>query len=103
MTSPTQLSLKKMRDAGYTPFIVEYWHHFSKQRRDLFGFVDILCLKDGEVVGVQATSDDHVSHRVNKIAEHGNVDAVRKAGIGIVVHGWKKVGREWVCREVDCS
>lgn len=32
------------------------------------------------------------------------VDAVRRAGIIILVHGWKKnrAGR-WVLREVDCS
>jgi hypothetical protein len=36
--------------------------------------------------------------------EHENVGAVRKAGIKIMVHGWKKEknGR-WTCKEVDIS
>ena len=97
--SPTQRTLKEMRERGYTCFIVEYWHHWSKQRRDLFGFVDILCLKEDEVLGVQATSMSHVSERVKKIADHENVGAVRKAGIRILVQGWDGAK----LREVDCS
>jgi len=97
--SPTQRTLKLMRDRGYTCFIVEYWHHFSRQRRDLFGFIDLLCLGENEVIGVQTTSYSNVSARVKKIAEHENVGAVRKAGVRILVHGWDGAK----LREVDIS
>jgi len=97
--SPTQRTLKLMRDRGYTCFIVEYWHHFSRQRRDLFGFIDLLCLGENEVIGVQTTSYSNVSARVKKIAEHENVGAVRKAGVRILVHGWDGAK----LREVDVS
>lgn len=97
--SPTQRSLALMRKRGYACFIVEYWHAFAKQRRDLFGFVDLLCLGENEIIGVQTTSMSNVSARVNKIAEHENVAAVRKSGIRLLIHGWDGAR----LREVDVS
>lgn len=104
MSSPTQRSLKHLRGEGYLADVVEKWIPGANIRRDLFGFIDILAIRDAEIVGVQATSGGNVSSRVSKIANHDNVGAVRKAGIRIVVHGWRKnpSGR-WVFREVDCS
>jgi hypothetical protein len=97
--SPTQRTLALMRERGYTCQVVEYWHAFAKIRKDLFGFIDVLCLKEGEIVGVQSTSYSNVSARVNKIADHENVGAVRKSGIRILVQGWDGAK----LREVDCS
>jgi hypothetical protein len=104
MSSPTSRSLEHLRKQGYLAQVVEKWIPQVKRRVDLFGFVDILAIRDDEVLGVQSTSGDNVASRVTKIAEHANVAAVRKAGIRIVVHGWRKnaAGR-WTLREVDCS
>jgi hypothetical protein len=97
--SPTQRSLKEMRDRGYFCEVVERWNSFARIRQDLAGFIDVLCFGDGEVVGVQATSYSNVSARVKKIAEHENVAAVRKAGVRLLVHGWDGAK----LREVDVS
>lgn len=104
MSSPTQRSLAELRKRGYLAQVVEKWIPAVKRRQDLYGFIDILAIREGEVVGVQATSGDNVASRVTKIAEHEHVGAVRKAGIRILVHGWRKnaAGR-WTLREVDCS
>jgi carbonic anhydrase len=104
LSSPTQRTLKHLRAQGYVAQVVEKWLPVVKRRQDLFGFIDVLAIREGEVLGVQSTSGDNVSSRVKKIAEHELVGAVRKAGIRIVVHGWRKnaAGR-WVLREVDCS
>lgn len=103
-TSPTQRTLKLMRERGYHCAVVERWNPHAKLRVDLFGFIDIMCLGDGEVVGVQATSYSNASARITKIQEHDNVAAVRKAGIKILVHGWKKnKAGKWEVREVDIS
>lgn len=102
-TSPTQRSLKLLREKGYTVAVVEHWNSFVNKRFDLFGFIDLLALKDGETLAVQTTSYSNVSARINKIADHENVAAVRKAGWSIHVHGWHKVGRFWQVREVDLS
>jgi hypothetical protein len=105
--SPTARSLKEMRDRGYVCQVVERWNAFSRRRIDLFGFIDIVCVGNGETVGVQATSGDNVSHRVEKIGRDDlaeNVAAVRKAGWRIVVQGWRKgANGRYALREVDCS
>jgi hypothetical protein len=102
--SPTQRTLKLMRDRGYFCEIVEHWNSWSRQRKDLFGFVDVLCLGQDEIIGVQTTSYSNMTARVKKIAEHENLSPVRKAGIKLLVHGWKKnkSGR-WECKEMDVS
>ena len=97
--SPTQRTLKHMREQGYLCWIVEHWNAFAKKRQDLYGFIDVLCVRDGETVAVQTTSYGNVSARVTKIAEHENVGMVRKAGWRILVHGWDGAK----LREVDCS
>jgi hypothetical protein len=93
-----------MREKGFHAEVTEKWVPGANIRRDLWGFVDILCLgADGAIVGVQSTSDSNVAARINKIAESPLVDRVRKAGIRILVHGWKKVKGRWQVREVDVS
>jgi carbonic anhydrase len=69
----------------------------------MFGFIDLLAVRDGEVLAVQTTSASNVSSRVKKIADHDNVAIIRKAGIRIEVHGWEKRGNRWEVRVVDIS
>lgn len=103
--TPTERSLKLMRERGYQCHVVEHWNCWTKQRKDLFGFADILCLGWDEVIVVQTTSYSNVPARIKKITDHENVGAVRKAGIGILVHGWHvpKGKRKAEVREVDLS
>lgn len=89
--TPTQRSLKHLRDQGYLAQVVEKWIPQARRRQDLYGFIDILAIRDNEVLGVQATSRSNVSSRVRKIAESPHIDAVRDAGIRIEVHGWGKM------------
>lgn len=104
MGSPTQRSKSHLEAQGYLVAITEKWNQFARKRQDLFGFVDLIGIKDGETLAVQTTSGSNVSARVKKIADHENVGAVRAAGWKIVCHGWTKnsAGR-WVLREVDLS
>ncbi len=104
--SPTQLSLKKLRDEGYTAWVVETYNHITKQRRDLWNFADILAIRKDDILAVQATSYSNISSRVKKISWAEEVDAVRQAGIRIEVWGWhqpKGKGTTWKLRVVDCS
>lgn len=104
MSSPTSRSLDLLRKQGYLADVVERWIPGANIRKDLFGFIDIVAIKDGEIRGIQATTGSNCSSRVKKIAAHDNVAAVRKAGFGIFVHAWSKnsAGR-WNVRIVDCS
>lgn len=92
-----------MKERGYKCEITEKWNPWAKVRQDLFGFIDILCLGDGEVVGVQTTSYSNMSARVKKIREHENLNFVLNSGIRILVHGWHKVGNRWQVKEVEIS
>lgn len=104
MSSPTQRSLKEMRKRQYLADVTERWLHVIKRRKDLFGFIDILAVKQGEIVGVQACSATDISKRVDKIANHENVGIVRASGMKLLVHGWRKNSKgRWVLREVDVS
>ena len=99
--SPTEKSLKYLRKQGYTAVVTERWNPFARIRQDLFGIVDILCLKPGETLAVQCTSDSNVSSRVAKIAEHENTPKLREAGWRLWVMGWKEGRKE--PRIVDVS
>lgn len=102
--SPTQRSLKHLRDEGYVCAIVEHWDHFARKRRDLFGMFDLLCVRKGEVLAVQTTSGSNVSARVRKIGENELVGAIRDSGIRIHVHGWRKgANGRYALRVVDLS
>jgi hypothetical protein len=93
-----------MRERGFYAEVTEHWNQWARKRKDLFGFIDILCLgADGSIVGVQSTSASNISARVSKIADSPLVGRVRSAGIRIVVQGWRKVKGRWQVREVDIS
>lgn len=103
MSSPTQRTLKHLRDAGYPLVqVVERWNPYAGVRQDLFGIVDVLAV-GSDIVGVQATSASNVSKRVAKITGSPALPILRKAGIRVVVHGWCKVNGRWTLREVDVS
>ena len=100
-TSTTQLSLKHMRAQGYYAEVVERYNFFTKRKNDFAGFLDLLCLSPGEVMGVQTTSLANISSRVNKIMEHENLEVVLAAGIKIEVHGWVKKNNRWQVKIVE--
>lgn len=102
---PVQLTAKSMqylRDQGYEVGVVEKWIPHVKQRRDLFGILDIVAVKPLSTLGVQCTSDSNVSSRVRKILECPTTTTLMLAGWTILVHGWsKKSDGKWHCRTVD--
>lgn len=101
MSSPTQRTLKLMRDRGYYAEVVERYNSFTKRRHDFAGFIDVLCLGEGEVVGVQTTTYSNMSARKTKILEHENLEAVLASGIRILVHGWVKNSNRWEVKEIE--
>lgn len=103
-TSPTQRSLKRLREQGYLVQVVEHWNAHARIRQDLFGFIDVLAVREGEILGVQACSGTDAAKRVRKIADHPNVGMVRKAGIRIEVWAWRKLASgRYEVRVVDVS
>ena len=107
-TSPTQRSLDYLKKQGALVSVAEHWNAFTRTRRDLFGFIDIVALIPGRgIVAVQTTSGSGVSARIKKIlgvpvddspqavarAEFIRLSAERwiESGGEIEVHGWRKV------------
>lgn len=92
-TSPTQLTLKYLREAGYTCDIVE--RRITKwTTRDFLGFADILAVKPGTigVLAVQTTTVDNQSTRKKKVMGIDALQAWLDAGNRFEVHGWAKKG-----------
>ena len=101
--TPTQRTLKKLRDDGWMAEVVERWVPGANIRKDLFGWIDIMALRDGQTLAVQCTSYSNMSARVKKIEESETIAEVRKAGWSVWVIGWRKVNNRWAERTVDCS
>jgi predicted metalloprotease len=100
----TALSLAHLRAQGYLCDVVEKRIPGCMITKDLFGFVDILAVRRGEILGVQTTSSSNMASRIAKIAEHENVGQVRESGMRLVVHGWKKrADGQHQLREADVS
>lgn len=92
MTSPTQRTLAALKAQGLRAGIVERYVDAIKQRFDLFGFIDIVAIAEGETVGIQCTSGSNMANRITKIQEDCAEQAreVLQAGWRIEVWGWKK-------------
>jgi hypothetical protein len=103
MSTPTQRSLARLRKAGYIAEVVERWNPHARVRHDLWGFIDILCIKDGETLGVQTTTKANMRARERKIVEHENYPALVAAGWAIHVHGWVKVGNRWQVEVIELN
>lgn len=112
MSSPTQRSLKHLRDTGWTCQVVEHWNPYAKIRQDLFGFADIIALKKFKTTNVaehgialiQCTSITNFSARKTKVLLESRAALWRECGGLIFVHGWGKRGprgkrKTWVLRE----
>lgn len=100
-------SLALMRERGYHAEISEYRTR-DGTTHDLFGFGDIFCIhleRPTDIVIVQTTTGSNKSARIKKITESELLPYVRKAGIAILVHGWRYMARskEWEHGEVDMS
>lgn len=102
--TPTERSLRKLRADGYLAEVVERFNAFAKVRNDLYGIGDVLAIKPGAVLLVQATSRSNVSARVFKLRGHENLLPVLRAGIRVEVWGWARMASGRVeCRIVDMA
>jgi hypothetical protein len=112
-TSPTQRTLAALRAEGYVAAVVEHWNAHAFVRQDLFGFADVVALRPGEILAVQACSGgggDHAERRAKIVGpppapEPGkrrppvvHARAWLEAGGRIEVWSWRKKLARWVVR-----
>jgi hypothetical protein len=87
--SPTQRSLKYLREQGLKPWVVEVWNPWARIRQDLYGCIDILALGNQKTYAIQCTSTG-VSSRIKKIQESPYFQDMKDSGWEIWVMGWSK-------------
>ena len=93
--SPLQRSKKLLEEEGFTVAIVERWNPWAKVRQDLFGIIDLLCIKEGKTLGVQVTTLSHKQPHIYKMEAHPNLNKLIKAGWEITLHSWRELKDGW--------
>jgi len=111
-SSPTQRTLKLLRDEGYTAEVVEKWIPQARRRKDLFNCIDVVGIHPDHngVLGVQATTASNLSKRKQKSVALDSLKVWLTANNRFELHGWRKGGprgkrKVWVCnrQEIDES
>ena len=102
--SPTALTLRHLRAAGYLADVCERWIAQAGIRKDLFGIIDLIGITpDSPVLAVQATSLANVSARVAKARSLPALAVWLRTGAKFQVFGWTKRGGKWHPRIVELS
>ena len=100
--SPTQRTLKHLRELGYTAEVVERWNPHARIRHDLFNIIDVLGVSETGVAAVQTTSAGNMKARINKIAESDILPLLIKLEWKVIVHGWRKNSKgRWELKEFE--
>jgi len=96
MGKNTQRTLTYLKDKGYRCGNVEFWNPHTRQRYDLFGFLDIIALdaENGRTIGVQSFGADFQPHW-RKITEEKRTDAILwlMSGNQLMLIGWTKMSQ----------
>lgn len=89
-TKSIQRSLKRIKELEWQYWITEKYNPFSKQREDLFNFIDILCLSGDRTIAIQACGTDFQQH-VRKIKDNAYIKPWLEAGNECQIWSWRKV------------
>jgi len=94
--TPTQRTLKALRERGYRAGVVERWLRFAGpfgKRQDFIGFIDIIAFSAFETLGVQCCSGSAAGH-YKKIVEERNqecYDWLELPSRRVEIWAWRKV------------
>ena len=91
--TPTQRTLRELRNRGLVCGIVERYNSYTSTRHDLFGFIDIIALcPERGIIGVQSCGQSFSEHR-KKIVEERTQQAKDWLECGGVIElwGWRKI------------
>lgn len=100
--SHMQRTLEALRDAGYVADKTEQWIQYAStdprrrirpgERKDLFGWIDAIALRPGEILAVQVCGSD-VSAHIKKIKDKREEAFMSwlAAGGKAEIWGWRKV------------
>ena len=92
--SPTQRTLRELRNQGCICDIVERFNSFAGpfgKRMDYLGFIDLIALAPDGIVGVQCCAGSGMSDHRKKILENEYAPEWLKSGGRIELWGWRKL------------
>ena len=96
-TSPTQRTMRELRQQGRVCGIVERYNAFVGPhgiRQDLFGIIDIIALDpERGVVGIQSCGSDFAAHERTILQDRAqeSIDWLSTPGTVLELWGWRKV------------
>jgi len=73
--------------------VVERSIPHTKIKKDFLGIIDIISVRLGEVLGIQATDGSNASKRVKKLLEAEHTLAWLSSGARLEVWAWRKSTR----------
>ena len=95
--SPNARSRALLEDEGFLAEICE--HRVTKIiTRDLFGVIDVLGIRDGDTLAVQATTVSNIASRRRKLRASDALPRMLAAGWRVELHGWTKKNGRWQVR-----
>lgn len=95
--SPTQRTLRELRQQGRVAAVVERFDAFAGPhglRRDLFGVIDLIALDPQRgVVGVQSCGSDFAAHfrKLTEERAQETYEWLRTPGASLEIWSWRKV------------
>ena len=88
--TPSQRTIKHLKDQGYMVANVEHYNAFTRRKHDLWGCIDILAIGNRETLAVQVTTKSHMANRIRKIEESEALPEMLRSNWRVIVHGWWK-------------
>jgi hypothetical protein len=100
--SPTSLTLRFLRNSGYSADVCERWIAQARIRKDLFGCIDIIAVHRCEpgVLAMQATSLPNLGARLAKARSKAELKVWLRAGGRFEVWGWSQRAGRWHVQRV---
>jgi hypothetical protein len=86
----TQKTMRLLEEQGYKVGIVERVIPRVFIRKDLFGIVDLIAIRPGEIVGVQSTSWNQRLDHLQTLRSSANTVPWLESGAKLLLVSWKK-------------
>jgi len=107
MSTTIKYSLEFLKNLNYIAEKVEQWIPHTSIRKDLFGFADIIAIKEGVKgnLAVQSTTKSEIQSHCDKAMEECGV-ALRiwiEGGNTFIIHGWIDKGKTMKSVEAKLS
>jgi hypothetical protein len=88
--TPTQRTIRLLKDSGYLVGTVERWAPVAGKRIDLFGIIDLLAIDSSTTLGVQSTGTAFSEHDA-KLRAAETTKHWLAGDRQLVLIGWRKV------------